>query len=83
MLCALRLNELVGKGDSIAILEANMSFGQGGLHGFGINSNTSANGFIKCLYKRREIAKNPNQSASPSKTSPKPAVAETVPEGSP
>ena len=34
---------------------------------FGLNSNTSANGFIKCLYKRKEIASptKPNPNASP------------------
>jgi hypothetical protein len=51
----LRLNELVVKGDGIAILDAGLSFGGGTLQNFGINSNTSANGFIRCLYKRREL----------------------------
>ena len=66
MICG-RLNELVGKGDGIAILESNMAFGSGCLEGFGINSNTSANGFIKCLYKRKEInqATRPNPNSSP------------------
>ena len=47
-----RLTELVGTGDSIAVLEQGLSFGGGALQNFGINSNTSANGFIKGLYKK-------------------------------
>ena len=50
-----RLNELVAKGDGLAIIETGLAFGGGCLQNFGINSNTSANGFIKCLYKRREL----------------------------
>ena len=50
-----RLNELVAKGDGLAIIEQSLNFGGGNLQNFGINSNTSANGFIKCLYKRREL----------------------------
>ena len=50
------MNELVAKGDGLAIIEQGLNFGGGSLQNFGINSNTSANGFIKCLYKRREIA---------------------------
>jgi hypothetical protein len=46
-----RLNDLLG-GDGLAILESGLSFGAGCLHNFGLNSNTSANGFIKCLYKK-------------------------------
>ena len=41
------------KGDGIALIEQGLAFGGGHLQNFGINSNTSANGFIKCLYKRR------------------------------
>ena len=37
---------------------------------YGINSNTSANGFIKCVYKKREIAQAPPADSSPKKTSP-------------
>ena len=47
-----RLNELVNTGDSIAVLDSGMAFGGGTLQNHGINSNTSANGFIKCLYKK-------------------------------
>lgn len=49
-----RLNELLS-GDGIAILEEGLSFGAGALGKFGLNSNTSANGFIKCLYKRNKV----------------------------
>lgn len=58
LLLIVSLTELVGQGDGIAILEQGLSFGGGTLASFGINSNTSANGFIKCLYKRREITNN-------------------------
>ena len=46
-----RLTELVAKGQGIAILEKGLSFGGGSLQNYGLNSNTSANGFLKCLYK--------------------------------
>jgi len=38
--------------NGIAILESGLSFGGGCLQNFGLNSNTSANGFIKCLYRK-------------------------------
>lgn len=47
-----RLNDLVNSGDSIAILEAGLSLGGGALGNFAINSNTSANGFLRCLHKK-------------------------------
>jgi hypothetical protein len=53
-----RLQELLN-GDGIAIVEAGLSFGGGGLQNFGLNSNTSANGFIKCLYKKVKLAEAP------------------------
>ena len=53
ILTCFRLTELVAKGDGIAIIEKGMSFGGGNLQNYGINSNTSANGFIKCLYRRK------------------------------
>ena len=56
-----RLNELVAKGDGLAVIEQGLTLGGGNLINFGINSNTSANGFIKCLYKRREL---PNMAAA-------------------
>ena len=46
----------MAKGEGLAIIEQGLNFGGGCLQNFGLNSNTSANGFIKCLYKRREIA---------------------------
>lgn len=39
-------------GDGIVILEAGLSLGGGTLQSFGLNSNTSANGFLKCMYKK-------------------------------
>ena len=56
--------------------------------GFGINSNTSANGFIKCLYKRKEItaAARPNPNVSPNQNKAKVPVAAPEngsPDGSP
>lgn len=54
-----RLNDLVTTGDGIAILDQGLSFGGGALQNFGVNSNTSANGFIKCLYKKQgNVLKN-------------------------
>lgn len=50
-----RLNELASSGDGIAILEQGLTFGGGDLVNFGINSNTSASGFIKCCHKNREM----------------------------
>jgi len=64
-----RLHELVTSGDSIAILEQGLCFGGGDLGDYGINSNTSANGFIKCTYKKREIQNN--ESPSPQKINKK------------
>ena len=45
-----------------------MSFGGGNLQNFGINSNTSANGFIKCLYRKKEASSAP--APKQSETSP-------------
>ena len=59
-----RLHDLVTTGDGIAILDPGLCMGGGDLGLYGINSNTSANGFIKCTYKKREIPKEPE---SPSK----------------
>jgi hypothetical protein len=36
-----------------------MSFGGGNLQHFGINSNTSANGFLKCTYKKKVSQQDP------------------------
>lgn len=53
-----RLQELLN-GDGIAVLESGLSLGGGCLQNFGLNSNTSANGFIKCLYKKVKVAEAP------------------------
>jgi hypothetical protein len=42
-----------------------LSFGGGDLGEYGINSNTSANGFAKCTYKKKEC-----ETSSPKKKSP-------------
>lgn len=46
-------------GDGIAIVEAGLCLGGGYLQQFGINSNTSANGFIKCLFKKKILPPPP------------------------
>ena len=51
-----RLADLVQTGEGIAIVESGLSLGGGYLQQFGINSNTSANGFIKCLYKKKVMS---------------------------
>ena len=62
---------MVATGDGLAILDQGLSLGGGALQNFGINSNTSANGFIKCLYKKQtnvvaiQAASPPPQKAMP------------------
>ena len=51
---------MVQTGDGIAIVDNGLSLGGGYLQQFGINSNTSANGFIKCLYKKK-VSNRPNK----------------------
>jgi len=46
-----RLNELL-QGDGIAIIEKGLNFGGGLLYKYGINSNTSGGGFLKCTFKK-------------------------------
>lgn len=46
-----RLNELM-QGDGIAIVDSGLNFGGGILGKYGINSNTSGGGFLKCTYKK-------------------------------
>lgn len=41
-------------GDSLAIIDEGLSFGGGALVNYGINSNTSAFGFLKCILKRQK-----------------------------
>jgi hypothetical protein len=65
-----RFHELVNTGNGIAVIDEGLSFGGGALQEFGINSNTSANGFIKCLYKRREIQPANSQAAPSAQNSP-------------
>ena len=48
-----RLSDLVTKNGGIAIIEQGSSFGGGNLQHFGINSNTSANGFMKFVSHSR------------------------------
>lgn len=40
------------QGDSIAIIDEGISFGGGNLGAYGINSNTSAHGFLKCTSRK-------------------------------
>ena len=42
-----RYHKLVTSGDGLAILDQGLSFGGGDLQYFGINSNTSARGFVQ------------------------------------
>ena len=44
---------MVNGGDGMAIVDQGLSFGGGCLQQFGINSNTSANSFLKCLIKKK------------------------------
>jgi pyruvate/2-oxoglutarate dehydrogenase complex dihydrolipoamide dehydrogenase (E3) component len=48
-----RLNELL-QGDGVAIIDAGLNFGGGTLSHYGINSNTSGGGFLKCSYKKHK-----------------------------
>jgi len=38
----------------LAIIDEGLSFGGGALVNYGINSNTSAFGFLKCILKRQK-----------------------------
>ena len=49
-----RFHELVCSGEGLAIIEQGTAFGAGNLIDFGINSNTSAKGFLKCTYRVSE-----------------------------
>jgi cation diffusion facilitator CzcD-associated flavoprotein CzcO len=46
-----KFSELI-KDDGMAIIDAGTSFGGGNLCTYGINSNTSANGFVKCILRK-------------------------------
>ncbi len=52
-----RLTELL-QGDGLAIIDAGINFGGGILGRYGINSNTSGGGFLKCTYKKIKKDKN-------------------------
>jgi hypothetical protein len=52
-----RLTELL-QGDGLAIIDAGINFGGGILGRYGINSNTSGGGFLKCTYKKTKKDKN-------------------------
>jgi hypothetical protein len=64
-----KLHELIASGDGIGIVEKGLTFGGGVLQDFGINSNTSANGFIRGLYKAKETVTTvaPEEKKSPAK----------------
>lgn len=51
-----RFHELVNTGEGLAIVEQGLTLGGGDLQNFGIHSNTSARGFIKCTYKKKVSA---------------------------
>ena len=42
--------------DGLAILDQGISFGGGQLPHYGINSNTSAIGFLKCIMRKQKAA---------------------------
>ncbi len=48
-----RFPELI-QNDGIAILDTGTSFGGGNLCNYGINSNTSANGFVKSIFVKEK-----------------------------
>jgi len=61
-----RLNDLIRSKDNgsnnnmgLAIIDQGISLGGGQLGNYGINSNTSAGGFLKCISKATK-KKNPN-----------------------
>jgi len=51
------LTELL-QGDGLAIIDAGINFGGGILGRYGINSNTSGGGFLKCTYKKTKKDKD-------------------------
>lgn len=40
------------QGDGVVIIDSGLNFGGGLLSRYGINSNTSGGGFLKCSYKK-------------------------------
>ncbi len=52
------------QGDGLAIIDAGLNFGGGILGRYGINSNTSGGGFLKCTYKKTKKDKNSEAKAN-------------------
>lgn len=48
-----RFSELI-QDDGVAILDDGTAFGGGMLCNYGINSNTSANSFLKCIFRKQK-----------------------------
>ena len=66
-----RLKDLVERDGGLAILEQGDCFGGGGLQYYGINSNTSANGFMKCTFrKKKEVTLSSGKDAAELHKSP-------------
>jgi len=57
-----KFSELV-QGEGLAVLDTGTSFGGGNLCNYGINSNTSANGFVKAILRKKD--KNPAKQVQP------------------
>lgn len=60
-----RLHDLIrskdqgyGNNNGLAIIDEGFSFGGGRLASYGINSNTSAGGFLKCMARPTKKTKN-------------------------
>lgn len=51
--------------DSICIIDTGTSFGGGHLCEYGIRSNTSAKGFLKCTYRKPKPEKKPEEDEEP------------------
>ena len=48
-----KFGELI-QGEGVAVLDTGISFGGGNLCNYGINSNTSANGFVKAILRKKD-----------------------------
>jgi hypothetical protein len=64
------------QGDGLAIIDAGLNFGGGILGRYGINSNTSGGGFLKCMAKK--VKKTGDKGVAPASEDP-PIVAPTKP----
>lgn len=58
-----KFHELI-QDDGVAILDAGMSFGGGMLCNYGINSNTSANSFLKCIFRKAKDSDKQQQASN-------------------